>query len=80
MTIKLQGVGEQGLTIRLYNCESIEEGKALRIILETRMKHKPLKVGDKIEAWKYYDTVSTYKVKNICMDNSVEIYAIWCIK
>jgi hypothetical protein len=40
------------------------------------MKHKPLKVGDKIEAWKYYDTVSTYKVKNICMDNSVEIYAI----
>lgn len=76
LTVKLEDLGRERRTVRVYGVEHMSEKGALKELIEARMSHNPLKVGDKIHAYKFYDTINTYKVSNICYDGSVEMRAI----
>lgn len=75
-TVKLEGVGKERRTVRVYGADSLSEASALKVLIENRMEKKPLKVGDKIPAYKFYDTISSYKVSNICFNGDIELRAV----
>lgn len=73
INIKLENVGRKKQTVRIYGADSLNESSMLKTIIETRTSQKPMRIGDSIPAWKFYDTVNSYKVTNICYDGSIEL-------